>query len=107
MLELKNNIMIGTNSRDLSPNGNLPTYRQNQIDIFNAMMKLSTFMLSRTEAESPASRVNGFDDYSRQVIKNVFNEQSCRIIEELEKVVEAQRIEIIGLHQELIDVHSS
>jgi hypothetical protein len=78
MLELKTTLMSSV-SHD-KPGHLLP------MEVFQAMRKLSLFVLNRANSDSKHLIL---DEHSQSIVRSVFNENSAKIIDHYEKRIEA------------------
>ena len=85
MLELKNHLLASQSFADNTPSN--PSLVGRQMEIFNAMQKLSMFMLSRTSNTKEQSTFD-IDETSANLIRSIFNENSTKMLEYYERKVE-------------------
>lgn len=66
-----------------------------QVDIFNAMQRLSLFMLKGGTLDEP----------TKILVRSVFNENATKTLERQDAKLESQRYELQELTRELIEVY--
>jgi hypothetical protein len=76
MLELKNHLLAS------SSNISIDGLKTKHVEIFNAMQRLSLFMINRTSNDT---KYAGIDDQSKTIVKSIFNENASRMLEYYEQ----------------------
>lgn len=69
-----------------------PAYDQlpqsKEVEIFNAMQRLSLFMLNRTAPDSKVTQLHGVDEQSKALVRSIFNDTSTRMLDSYERKAE-------------------
>ena len=81
MLEMKNSLISDQDNK--------------QLDFFTAIQKLSLFVINRTGDNS-----DYVDEGSRNVVRGIFNENVCKLLEQYETKLEQQRRQIYEASRE-------
>ncbi|CDW80040.1 UNKNOWN [Stylonychia lemnae] len=100
MLELKNHLLDSDSKNSTTYNG------ISQTDYFQAIQRLSMFVINRSSSNSQ-SKIDNLDENTKNIVRGIFNENVCKLLDQYEMKIESQQKMITDLYKELSEAYNT